>query len=712
MKVRRTTWLAGLALVLATIAAYANSIRAPFVFDDLPSVVENPTIRSIAGAWQPPRNGSSAMGRPLLNLSFALNYAAGGLDPRGYHAVNLLLHVLATLAWWGVLRRTLRLLGRRGQATPENETGREASISPSTGQTELLSFVAALLWAVHPLLTESVVSIAQRSELLGSLWFLLTVYGFIRASETSPTGRGWALLSVAACLLGVFSKEIIATVPVVIFLYDRTFVAGSFGEAWRRRKGLHVALAATWLPLAWLMAREAGRGGTVGFFAGSSAWRYLLTQCEALAIYLKLALWPHPLVIDYGVELAQGLAEVWWQALLILVLLAGTTVALCGRRRGPGFVGAWCFLILAPSSSFVPLVTQPIAEHRMYLPLAGLMALGAGAVAARWGRRGLLALLAAAAALGGLTWQRTLDYRSELSLWQETIAQRPNARAVASLGTVHFKQGNLAEAVRLYGESIRMNPNLARTHYNLGLAQEKLERSEEAAASFARVLALQPGYPDAHLELGRVLTDLGRLDEAERNLRIAVAAAPDSPEAFHSLATLRERQGRTPEAIAALERVLALAPGEPAVHYNHALLLASAGRSDEAIREYRTVLEMDPRHALAHMNLGVLLARSGRLDEGIGLLRAAVDLDPRRPDARANLGLALVLARRPAEAVPVYSEALRLQPDSALAHLGLGNALFQLGRPAEARRHYEEALRLRPDLIAARQMLDRLAEMP
>ncbi|HWA86774.1 MAG TPA: tetratricopeptide repeat protein [Opitutus sp.] len=693
--------VAGGVLVLAIFAAYENSLSAPFVFDDLPTVVDNASIRQLwplGRVLATPANGSSATGRPLLNLSLAVDHAIGGLAVPGYHLTNLLLHALAALVLWGVLRRTLQWPVMR----------RIGGVGENAGW---MSFACALLWAVHPLLTESVISVAQRSEVLGSLFYLLTLYCFIRAATAEAGGSSWGILAVIACLLGVASKEIIATAPLLVLLYDRTFVAGGFREAWRQRKWLHSSLAATWVPLGWLMSHSVTRGGSVGFGLGLSPWRYLLIQCEALTTYLQLSFWPHPLIIDYGVNMTPGPGDVWWRGLVVLALLAGTVVALW-RKPVLGFLGAWFFVILAPSSSLVPLVTQPIAEHRMYLALAAVIVLVAGGIAARWGRRGVIALLAPAIVAAGLTWRRARDYRSETALWQDAVAHRPNARAVASLAMAYQHQGNLPEAVKLYEQSIRLDPDLARTHYDLGLTLEAMHRPAEAAASFERALQLKAGYAEAHLELGRVLENLGRLGEAEPQLRAAVAALPDSAEAHHSLAVLLTRQGRTAEALAELERVRAIDPGEAEVKYNYALLLAAAGRTDEAIRQYRDVMRLDPRHAPARMNLGVLLARMGRLQEGIELLRDAIRLDPNLAEARANLGVALTRAGRLEEAVASYDESLRLQPDNALAHLGLGNALAQLRRWDEARRQYAEALRLQPDLTPARAMLERLQSAP
>ncbi|HEX3728548.1 MAG TPA: hypothetical protein VHV47_02000, partial [Opitutaceae bacterium] len=219
---RRTAPASALLLVLLAIAAYAGSLGGKFLYDDVPGIVDNPSIRSLRTALIPPAGGLPESGRPLLNLSFALNYAAGGLNPWGYHAVNALIHGLAGAVLFGLV------LG----------TWRGAHAVKFAG-------MIALLWVVHPLQTESVAYVSQRAEALMGLFYLLTLYCFI---------RGWRGLSCLACLCGMACKETMVTAPLLVLLYDRAFVGGSFREAMKRRGRYYLALAATWIPLAWFVA--------------------------------------------------------------------------------------------------------------------------------------------------------------------------------------------------------------------------------------------------------------------------------------------------------------------------------------------------------------------------------------------------------------------------------------------------------------------------
>jgi tetratricopeptide (TPR) repeat protein len=594
--------LAGLVLAVAIVAAYVTSFGGTWVFDDLMAISENPTIRYPAQLDHvlllPGDEAGTVGGRPVVNLTLALNYAIGGLDPRGYHAVNLAIHVLAAVTLFGLARRTLLRLPRFA-----------ASAAP-------LAFAVAALWALHPLQTEAVTYVVQRVESLCGLCYLLTLYCFVRSVD-SPRPRRWQIAAVAACLAGMGSKEVMASAPLLVLLYDRTFVAGSWREAWRRRGGLHGALFATWLLLGVLVAGTAGRGGTAGFATAVSWWQYALTQCHAIVHYLRLALWPYPLVFDYGTPL-YPFSAVIPQALLLLGLLGATVWALV-RRPALGFLGAWFFLILAPSSSIVPVATQTMAEHRMYLPLAAVLALLVLGVHALGGRRVLPAGLALAAGAGVLTGFRNVDYHSELALWGDTVAHCPE----------NF-----------------------RAHNNLGIALTLAGRLPEAEAQFRETLRLRPDNADAHLNLCHVLGQLGRPDEAAAHGETAVRLEPDTAAAHINYAEVLEQLGRLDEAAVHYERGLQLEPRAPNVPARLAGVLYKLGnqaaeRSDftGAIARYRRVLELADDHVPARNNLANALFMAGRMDEAIANYREILRRDPTNQRVQENLARALELRR-------------------------------------------------------------------
>jgi len=616
----------------------------------------------------------------------------GGLDVRGYHAFNLIVHLLAGLTLFGIVRRTLE---RRGHT-----------------QSVALAWVIAVIWTVHPLLTESVTCVIQRTESLMGLFYLLTLYCFVRyaADPTSSDGSGcpstslgtfggtlqafrgltadgqrkprrlhvdpersrWALpkpsirwdwVSVLCCLAGVLTKEVMVTAPVMVLLYDRTFVVDSFGEAWRSRRGYYISLFATWLLLAYLVIHAGGkRGGAAGFGLGVTWWTYALTQAQAVVMYLKLAFWPHPLVVDYGHDVITHVSSVVVQLVFLAMLLAATAYGLFSSqgdggaarvpalsalrttratRRSLGFMGAWFFLILAPSSTVVPLVTQTMAEHRMYLPLAAIVTLAICGLANWIGRRILIVGAAAAAGLAFLTAVRNQDYRTGLSIWQDTVNKRPdNARALNNLALELAKlPGRSSEAIARYQAALRLEPDYAEAHNNLAISLDNAGQSAQAIDQYQQALKIRPRYPQALEGMAVALGRSGHSAEAAEQFEAALRLKPDYADAHYNFAAdLEQIPGRTPQAIQEYKAALELEPNYAEAHYNLANALAGVpGGLPEAITQYQEALRLKPDYAEAQNNLAVAYANSGRIDLAIQHFQLALKLDANFTGARENL---------------------------------------------------------------------------
>ncbi len=652
-----TRWWFPALLLLAGVLAYSNVWHTPFVLDDQASVVDNASIRRL---WPPgdvlsPPAGAGVGGRPLANLSFALNFAAGGLAVEGYHVVNVALHLVSALLLFGLVRRTLQLPAWSGRFPPATA--------------DRLGFATAFLWVLHPLHTEAVTYISQRTEILMGFFYLLAFYCFTRGAQEHP--RRWFAATVLACLAGMATKEVMVTAPVMLLLYDRTFVGGSFRAAWAERKKLHLACAASWALLLFLLVDVQERG--VGY-AAVTWWEYALTSCRAIALYLRLALWPAPLVFDYGTDVARSPLEVWPQALALTALAAATAWALWRSPRA-GFLGAWLFVLLAPASSVVPVAGQPVAEHRMYLPLAALAAGAALLAHRRLGARTLVALVPLGGLLLGATYSRNRDFRDDLALWTDTVAKRPaNARAHAALGAAHLARGQHAPAIAALERALQLDPASAEAHNNLATALTDVNRTADALAHFTAALRLRPGTASTHYNFGNALLSLGRAAEAIAQQQQALLLQPDFPEAHCGLGNARLAAGRVDEAIGSFRAALQLRPGLVPAHYGLATALGQAGRPAESIPHYEATLRAVPASVETHYNLG-------------------------------NVFLAL---DRPADAAARYARAVELKPDFAEAHHNLATALARLGRTPEAIAHYEIALRLRPDFSVTRTALEAL----
>jgi len=634
-------------IALAVLAAYAGIYSAPFVYLDLAAIRDNPTIRHLWPLWSalwPSRSpGLTVEGRPILNLSLALNYALSGTRVWSYHLVNVLIHLAAALTLWGIVRRTAARVGAR---------------SP-----EFLAWGAALLWAVHPLQTESVTYTVQRAESLMGLFYLLTLYGFIRHVGAAGKDWRWAWLTFFACLLGMGTKEVMVSAPVLVLAYDRTFVGGSFRAAWSRSWRLYLALAATWIPLAACVLSTGGnRGGTSGFGLSVSWGGYLLTQFSAVIHYIRLALWPHPLVFYYTVDWI-GLGQAAPSAVALLALAVACGVAFV-RRSAWGFLGVFFFAILAPTS-LIPGMSQTLAEHRMYLALApiavALVAVLEGMASDQARLKFTLAALVALA-FAGLTARRNHVYRSEVALWGDTVAKAPgNPYSQNNLGIALVDAGDVPEAIAHFHRALELNPGYAEAYDNLGLALAATGRFAAAIERYRQALGLKADYPEARANLGVALADAGRLDEAIAELGRAVALAPGYATAQNDLAVALAKAGQLADAVPHYEAALRLVPATAEMHYNLANALAGLDRWPEAVSQYEQAVQLRPAYVEASANLGVALARTGRLTEAVVAYEQALRLAPADPDVEDNLGLALRALGRTAEAESHFAIARRLR---------------------------------------------------
>jgi tetratricopeptide (TPR) repeat protein len=656
-------WAGALLLIAAGLAAYHNSLEGAFILDDERAIPGNPSIRHLWPVWSammaPPNSGLT--GRPVITLSLALSYAMGGLRVGAYHAMNLATHILAGLLLYGIVRRMLasdRLRPRYGRAAP------------------WLALAAAGIWMVHPLQTESVTYIVQRAESLMGLFFLLTLYCAIRGlSSARPSS--WYVAAVMACALGMGCKEVMAAAPLLVLLYDWLFVSASLRQLARRRWGLYAGLAATWLilgaVLAWMRVER-----QLVLVVGLTPWRYLLTEAGVIVHYLRLSYWPHPLVLDYLWPLADGLRAVLPSAIVVLGLLVATGWALL-RRSWIAFWGAWFFLILAPSSSVVPL-GDVIFEHRMYLPLAAVVVLSVigGYEALGWaGRRlgmpvGLRRAVAAGlvvsimVGLGGTTLRRNEDYRTALSIYRDTVAKRPdNPRAQNNLGVELNKLGRAEEAERHFATAVRLRPDIAEARANLGASLLRRGQVDQAVVHLAEAVRLKGGLAEAHYDLGLALERQGDTQGAAVQFSRAVELDPERADARRGLARLA-RARPTGDAVAPLAASVQREPGSPQAHYDLGNALYRQGKLAEAMAQYSEAIRLNPGFAEAHNNLGLAALAQGDYEQAITQL----------------------------------SEALRLKPDYAKAHHNLGVALYRQGRIKEALAHLQEAVRLDPSLAS------------
>jgi len=639
----RSTWV-WLALLgaggLALCACYAPGLSAPFLMDDAVCISRNTSIRSLTQLgdvlFYPHQEGRPIDGRPLLNLSFAINRAVAGTAPPAFRSVNILLHWLATCLLLDVVRRVLAL-----PSIPEIIHRRRT----------MIAFIAVLAWAAHPVQTAAVSYISQRSELLAGISLLvgldLTIAGL---ADCRPGLLPWV---GAAAAIGGTAKETIVSLPLAGLLVDRAMIAGSWrgaGRHWR----WHLTSAVGWVVVLMMLTMWGGRGSSAGV-TSASPWLYLLRQAKVVWIYLWRLVWPMELVFDYGDRLGDGLAADWpW--LLATALLVVTVCA--GFWRWPRmFLGpVLFFVLLAPSSSIIPIKTQTAGEHRLYLASAALIVPTVVGVAwlldqrrvPRWAQATLAAIVLIT--LIGLTAARNAEYLSAETIWRQSLAFDPgNERAAINLagaaldgddpdeakellagvsGIGRYGQAVLSTMIRLaikterFGDALAgcdayllERPNDAEMYVVRASVRRRLGDMAAATADAERAVALDSEIAAAWATRGDLLMDSGKPAEAIGYFERSILINSDRWSAWSSLGAALQEVGRTAEALAAYERAIALQPTEAEPHYNRGNLYVSENRLELAVLDYSRALACDPTYRNAAYNRSVVLARLGRLEE-------------------------------------------------------------------------------------------------
>lgn len=539
-------------LVLAGLCAYANCVSKTFVFDDDAWIVDQ------ANLDRPIEYLESIKGRPLLGLTNLVLHNTGRNNPLGHHVFNVLIHIAGTLALYGLIRRTLLLPRFKKRFV---------------GRAEYLAFGAALLWMLHPLQVQCVTYIIQRCESMAGLFYLLILYALLRGNavgaepyaavhpEKNHPHRawrclelrraGWYALAVVSLALGFLSKEIMVTAPAAVLLYDRIFLTRSTRLMFRRRWAFYLFFMLTWAGFtAWHLFRASGSEGGIGFgIVRVTPRQYAFTQPGVLLYYLRLSVWPSGMSIDYqSWPWSYTLADAMPDAAIVAGLLL-LTVILLFWRPALGSVCLWYFLILAPTSSVLPIV-DAVFEHRMYLSLASvtILAVFLGDWMLRAARAAPFrkyALAAVAIALGVLTFLRNEEYRSRAAVWEKAVARMPNSvRAKANLGQGLMIEERYVEVPPVLLQALELTEHDPTSLTNLGGTYEQLGDFAAAADCYRRLRDFYPKDAKYWRMYAASLLTLGKWDEAEENFREAIRLDADAVDAHYGLAAALLEMGR------------------------------------------------------------------------------------------------------------------------------------------------------------------------
>jgi tetratricopeptide (TPR) repeat protein len=653
-------WLLGLILVGAVILTYLPVWHAGYIWDDDLVVTANPVIIGPLGLkeiW----TTSAADICPLTLTTFWLEHALWGLAPLPYHLVNVLLHGACAVLLWRVLR-SLQIPG---------------------------AWLGAALWALHPVMVESVAWITEMKNTESGVFFLLSILFFVkwlRAKDLKQrSGSNWNYgLTLVFAALAMASKSSTVVLPVVLCL-----CAWWMEGRWQWRNLMKVG------PI-FLMSIAAGvvSIATQGFPLGAQtdpqwvrSWpERLVTAGDAVWFYLGKLIWPHPLITIYPRwEIDAG----QWTSYLPLLAVIVVLFVLWLKRESwsrPWFVAFAYFL--AAVLPVLGLVTMSfsghsfVADHFQYLAAMGPLALvGAGmsrladfVIPGRFWLQSTLCV-AVALILGLLSWQRAWVYESEETLWTDTLAQNPKCWAgYNDLGTALLQKGQADEAIAQYQKALEINPHDAGIYYNFGNALAQKGLPNEAIAQFQKALGIDPNLANAHNNLGNALLQEGRVDEAMAQFQKALEIKPTYAEAHNNLGNALARKGQMDEAMAQFQKALKINPDDAKAQDNVGNVLLQRGQVDEAMVHYQKALEIAPNNNNAHINFGVALVQKGRVDEAMAQYQKALEINPNSAEAHDNLGNALAQKGQVEDAIAQFHEALRLKPDYGDAQRNLAQA--------------------------------------
>ena len=707
----RSLFLAVL-LTGALVAAYAFSLRGDFLWDDDLHITANPTIVGPLGLkeiWTTAR----ANYFPLVLTNFWVQHALWDIEPFGYRVVTLAFHIGAALLLWRVLLQ-LRVPG---------------------------AWLGAALWALHPLQVESVAWICELKNTQSAVFFLLSISFWIRWAGGRPD-RTHYMLALLCAIFAILSKPSTVMLPIALGLCA-WWTRGRL--EWRDALRLAPFFALSALAAGWTIWEQKFHSGAIG-----PEWNQTLPERFAIAgrvfwFYLGKLTWPEPLIFIYPRWEIAGAGLLAYVGVGAALILGAGLVwqARDGRLRPVLFATAYFVALLFPVLGFFSVYFfrySFVGDHFQYLAGMGPLALAGAAIARMSGRWFAPVAAGLVLALGVTTARHTAIFRSNETLWCDTVAKNPNAiMAWLNLADTMAQAERHDEAIKLFRHALSLRPSDPYAHNDLGCELTLIGQPTEAIRHLERSLELKPGHAEAHNNLGNALRAVGRSADAIAHYRRALELKPAYTAALNNLGAELAETGRPAEALEVFERArllkandaatldnlggalrhlgrfeeaitrhreaLALNPTFPAAHVNLARTLVAAGRVQDALPLFEKALQLRPSLVGVHGHYALALTRLGRGDEALRQLRHAIERTPDSPEAQVNYGVALAQSGRPGEALPHFETAVRLAPDFVTARLNLGAAAAALQRWPEAAAAFAEAVRLQPDSAQARTQL-------
>jgi len=666
-------WVTLLLYIAVALICYGHTLEFGFHFDDYKDIVENPTIRDITNisSWW-----NYASSRPIAMLSFALNYHFHELDIRGYHIINILVHLINALLVFSITRFTLASPRLHGQT--------------SSKYRYVFATLAGLLFLAHPVQTQAVTYIVQRMASLATLFYLSSLFAYILARQNECRGYqyGFFGLSFVLGILGMLTKQIVFTLPFSIILYEFTFNS-TFSSLKKKIKitiGLVLLILLAIIPAVHKFDFSLISRTIVpqqGLQEPITAATYLLTQFRVLMTYLRLFVFPIDQQLDYHYALSSSL----WEPAVILSLIALIALFVFSlikfrHNRLFSFGIFWFFICLSVESSIIPL-PNVIFEHRMYLPMIGLiwasLAVIYAYITTNHYRIIHIALVFVTFIFMGMTHQRNLVWQSESTLWNDEIKKAPkNPRAWASRSTVYFRANQFDKALADLNKAIELNPNYTVALQNRGIIHHRMKNYDAALADFNRILASNPTQSTVLNSRGLTYMELGQYKNAINDFSTALKQLPDDPKVLSTHGKASYFTGNDSIAIRDFSKILNKSPDDIEALTFRAKSYLRQNMLRSAANDLRNLCILQPTNAMNYYQLGNVYIQLKKYQQALQKLTEAIAINPDFVEAYNNRGNTHVLLGEYELAIDDFNNAIAVLPDYTNAFFNRSKVYYKL----------------------------------